>query len=87
MTATRATRTATTWRDVVRIGAGIVMLILGLVGLVLPVLQGVLFLLVAAALLAPYSRSVRRMMAWGRLRFPNAYHRAQSLKRRLTRRR
>jgi|GEM_PF-1076348 len=59
-----------TWRDYVRIGLGIVMLVLGVVGLVLPVLQGVLFLIISAILLAPYSRWVRRQLDRGERRFP-----------------
>lgn len=65
-----------TWKDLVRIGAGLVMLILGIVGLVLPVLQGVLFLIVAAFLLAPYSRTIRRGLAWSKRRFPRLHTRA-----------
>ncbi len=69
------------WKDLVRIGVGIVMLILGLVGLVLPVLQGVLFLIVAAFLLAPYSRFIRRRLEWSKQRFPGVHEKADSFKR------
>jgi len=72
-----------TWRDWARIGAGVVMLVLGLLGLVFPILQGILFLLVAAFLLAPYSRTVRRLLAYGRLRYPGIYQRAREFKNRL----
>lgn len=64
-----------TWKDYLRIGAGIVMLCLGVAGLVLPILQGVLFLLVSVALLAPYFGPARRIQAWSQRRFP-AVHRA-----------
>lgn len=57
-------------KDIVRIGAGVVFLLLGLAGLVLPVLQGVLFLMLAAILLAPYSRHVRSWLAWAERRYP-----------------
>ena len=69
------------WKDFVRIGAGIVMLILGVVGLVLPVLQGVLFLIVAAFLLAPYSQYVRTKLEWSKQRFPGVHARAEAFKR------
>lgn len=74
------THTPYTWRDFVRIGAGIVMLILGLLGLVLPVLQGILFLLISALLLAPYSRWVRSWLQWSEQRFPNAHRQAERFK-------
>lgn len=69
-----------TWKDLVRIGAGLVMLILGIVGLVLPVLQGVLFLIVAAFLLAPYSRTIRRCLEWSKHRFPSLHTRADHVR-------
>lgn len=77
-----------TWRDGVRIAAGVVMLVLGLLGLVFPVLQGILFLIVAFFLLAPYSRPFRRALAWLRLKYPRTHHHARHVKRRyFTRRR
>ena len=69
------------WKDLLRIGAGIVMLILGIIGLVLPVLQGVLFLIVAAFLLAPYRHTVRRGLAWSKRRFPGVHAKAENFKR------
>lgn len=74
-----------TWKDSLRVTAGVIMLCLGLVGLVFPVLQGILFLIVAAVLLAPYSRCIRRGLAWLRLRFPETHRKARQLMRRLHR--
>lgn len=71
-----------TWKDGLRITAGLVMLVLGLLGLVLPILQGILFLIVAFFLLAPYSRTVRRGLAWLRLKFPQTHRHARAFKRR-----
>lgn len=62
-----------TWRDGLRITAGMIMLVLGVVGLVFPILQGILFLIIAAVLLAPYSRSIHRALAWLRLKFPDTH--------------
>ena len=59
-----------TWKDYVRITAGVVMFVLGIVGLVLPILQGVLFLIISAILLAPYSRWVSKQLDRGEQRFP-----------------
>lgn len=68
-----------TWKDYLRIGLGIVMFILGIVGLVLPVLQGVLFLIISAILLAPYSRWVQRQLDRGEKRFPWIAAKARSI--------
>ncbi|MGN8157540.1 hypothetical protein ACS8YF_02575 [Salinisphaera sp. SWV1] len=59
-----------TWRDYLRIGAGVFFFFLGVAGLVLPILQGVLFLIVSAILLAPYSRWVQKQLARFERRFP-----------------
>lgn len=58
------------WRDYVRIGFGMFFFVFGLVGLVLPVLQGILFLIVSAILLAPYSVWVQKQQAWFEKRYP-----------------
>ena len=59
-----------TWKDYIRVVVGLVMFVLGIVGLVLPVLQGVLFLIISAILLAPYSRWVAKQLDRGERRFP-----------------
>lgn len=59
-----------TWRDYVRIGAGIFFFLLGIAGLVLPILQGVLFLIISAILLAPYSRKIRKLLIRFETKFP-----------------
>lgn len=52
------------------LGLGWLFIILGIVGLFLPVLQGVLFLLIGLALLSKESRFVRRFLAYLRMRYP-----------------
>lgn len=71
------------WKDVLRIGLGLVMLVLGLLGLVLPVLQGFLLLLVSVALLAPYSRTLQRVLDWAERRYPQVFARARAFQSRL----
>lgn len=71
-----------TWKDIIRILLGVLMFILGLLGLVLPILQGLLFLLIAAILIAPYSRQVRRLLDYGERRFPGMMQRARRFKHR-----
>lgn len=68
-----------TWRDYLRVGAGIFFLLLGLAGLVLPILQGVLFLIVSAILLAPYSVWVQKQLIRFETRFPWIADKARGL--------
>lgn len=71
-----------TWKDIVRITFGVIMFILGVLGLVFPILQGLLFLLISAILLAPYSRRVRQLLDYGERRFPKIVTRARQIKNR-----
>jgi uncharacterized protein len=54
----------------VRIGAGLGFVLLGVAGLFLPILQGVLFLLIGLALLARDWPLAQRLHTWLRARFP-----------------
>jgi len=67
-----------TWRDYLRIGAGVFFFLLGLAGLVLPILQGVLFLIISAILLAPYSLWVQKQLARFEAKFPWIAEKAKS---------
>src|SRR5699024_4410941 len=62
-----------TWRDIVRIACGVVMVVLGILGLVFPILNGTLFLIIAAFLLAPYSRRIRSLLDRAENRFPTIF--------------
>jgi len=57
------------WR-MVRLGAAVALIVLGIVGLVLPVLQGTLFLVIGLTLLARDSERARRLLEWVRGRLP-----------------
>lgn len=74
-----------TWKDYLRIGLGLAAFLLGVLGLVLPILQGVLFLMVAAILLAPYSRWVQGKRVWLERRFPWVTEKARAVARRCSR--
>lgn len=50
--------------------AGWTLIALGVVGLFVPVLQGLLFIAIGALLLAPYVRAFRRFSAWIHKRHP-----------------
>jgi uncharacterized membrane protein YbaN (DUF454 family) len=53
-----------------RIALGVTMLILGVAGLFLPILQGILFLAIGLGLLAPYSPFLQRREEELKRRFP-----------------
>ncbi|MBW1981085.1 MAG: hypothetical protein JRJ12_07670 [Deltaproteobacteria bacterium] len=55
---------------VLRYLAGIVFLILGVIGLFLPILQGVFFILVGLLLLFPRNPYVWKLMESARVRYP-----------------
>lgn len=69
-----------TWKDYLRVGAGMFMFVLGLVGLVLPILQGVLFLIISAVLLAPYSDKVQGWLDATERRYPELHRRLHQFK-------
>lgn len=60
------------WPSPLRIGAGVALLILGVLGMFLPVLQGILFLTLGAWLLSIdvpiFARWKKRFVAWRRAR-------------------
>ena len=69
--------------SVVRHALGWSLLILGIAGLVLPVLQGWLFIALAALLLAPDIPIFARLLNWIEARFPSLRHPIQRLRVRL----
>lgn len=71
-----------TWKDITRIAVGGCLFVLGIVGLIFPILNGTLFLIISAFVLAPYSRRIRRLLAWTERRFPMIFARARSFWRR-----
>jgi hypothetical protein len=66
------------WRGV-KITLGLILLPLGVVGLFLPFLQGVLFLLIAVALLSSEIPYVARLRDRVRARFPGPWEKAEEL--------
>ena len=73
-----------TWKDYVRVGLGLFFFVVGLLGLVLPILQGVLFLIVSAFLLAPYSLWVQKQLDRAEKRFPWLATKARAITQRWT---
>ncbi len=70
------------WR-MTKIFVGMGFMALGFVGLFLPVLQGVLFMLVGLAILSTESRRVRRLRDEIQRRHPGPWRQAQALKDRM----
>ncbi len=64
----------------VRVAAGWAFIVLGLAGLVLPVLQGILFLAIGALLLAPYVPFFRRIKVLLYRRFPRIRRSAERIR-------
>lgn len=76
-----------TWQRVLRITAGWVLVGLGVIGLFLPVLQGIALILLGALVLSRESARVRAVMKRLRQRHPKLDERLTRIQRRLRRRR
>lgn len=61
---------------------GWIFILLGIVGLALPVLQGVLFILIGLYLLSRESRTARRLLVYLRRRYPTVNRKLESIKKR-----
>ncbi|MGH9631257.1 MAG: PGPGW domain-containing protein [Bryobacteraceae bacterium] len=56
-------------RDLVRIIGGVGMLLLGIAGLILPVMPGWIFIIPGLIILADYFRPIRRLVDWAKTKF------------------
>ena len=71
---------------VARLSAGGVLLVVGVIGGFVPILQGWLFILAGLSVMAPESRLARRALDWAKRRFDHLRHpRAGSAANRLQR--
>ena len=75
--------TPAVWRAV-KVVAGTCLLVLGVAGLFLPILQGVLFLFLGLALLATESRRARGVVVALKRRYPGPWKHAEELKARVS---
>jgi uncharacterized membrane protein YbaN (DUF454 family) len=48
---------------------------LGILGLFLPILQGILFIMIGLAILSSRSKTIRRFLKYLERRYPHQYHR------------
>jgi uncharacterized membrane protein YbaN (DUF454 family) len=53
-------------RKILRISAAIGLILIGIVGLILPVMPGWIFIIPGLVILAEYSQRVRRVLDWAR---------------------
>ena len=67
-------------RQILMAVAGWVFLLVGVVGLFVPILQGIIFILIGLSILSKSSRRVRRLLDPLRARFPASFHRAEGFK-------
>ncbi len=56
----------TGWRAVVRIASGIGLLIVGIIGLILPVMPGWVFVIPGLMILADYYPPIKRLVDWAK---------------------
>ena len=73
-------------KHIIIISIGIVFIVLGFIGLFLPILQGILFLLIGLFLLAPYSPFLRSQLDKLKRKYPGAYAYATRLRERFSKR-
>ena len=69
-------------RRIIVLGLGWAFILFGIVGLFLPVLQGVLFLLIGLAILSTESRTARYYLLRLRRRYPRLAHKLDEAERR-----
>lgn len=68
-------------KDIVIIALGWFLLVLGVAGLFLPVLQGVLFILIGLALLSKKSRWAKNLLERLKKRYPELYTKTREFRR------
>ena len=64
---------------------GIFCLILGVIGIFLPILHGILFIIIGLIILAPESKKIQRLIARLRMKYPAVFEKAEQMKQKYTR--
>jgi hypothetical protein len=59
-------------KKILRISAGVGLILIGIVGLILPVMPGWIFIIPGLVILAEYSKSARRLLDWLKEKFEEA---------------
>jgi uncharacterized membrane protein YbaN (DUF454 family) len=59
-------------KKILRIAAGVGLILVGIVGLIMPVMPGWVFIIPGLMILAEYSKSARRLLDWLKAKFEDA---------------
>jgi uncharacterized membrane protein YbaN (DUF454 family) len=59
-------------KKVLRISAGVGLVLIGIVGLILPIMPGWVFIIPGLVILAEHSPRIRRLLEWARAKFEDA---------------
>ena len=59
----------TGWRAIIRIVAGIALLLVGVVGLILPIMPGWVFIIPGLMVLADYFPPAKRLLDWAKTKY------------------
>ncbi len=59
-------------KKIFRIAAGVGLILIGIVGLILPIMPGWVFIIPGLVILAEYSPRIRRLLDWLRAKFEGA---------------
>ena len=64
-----ATIPQTGWRAILRIAAGIALLLVGIAGLILPIMPGWVFIIPGLMILADYFAPAKRLLDWAKAKY------------------
>ena len=67
-------------KRIIRYVSGITLLVLGVAGLFVPILQGILMIIAGLLILAPESKLIQKMIGKLRERYPDLYEKAMRKK-------
>ena len=65
----------TGWRAILRIAAGIGLLIVGIIGLILPVMPGWIFVIPGLMMLSDYFPPAKRLLDWAKAKYETVKNR------------
>lgn len=60
-------------RKILRIAAGVGLVLIGVVGLIMPIMPGWIFIIPGLVILAEYSTRIQRLLDWARSKYSDAW--------------
>ncbi|MBI2685625.1 MAG: hypothetical protein HYX27_04860 [Acidobacteria bacterium] len=66
----------TGWRAILRIASGVGLLIIGIIGLILPVMPGWVFVIPGLMILSDYFPPIKRLLKWAKTKYEAVKDRA-----------